>query len=402
MKILILSTWFPYPQNQGSKIRAYHLIRALARDHELTLISYEDHPVQKEWVEHMGQFIKTIKIVPEKPFQYSKLKIILGFLSVKPAAVVAGYNKNMEKQVVQIAKEWEPDLVFAFTFVTAPYALKIKNVKRIVDIDNLLAIMLREDIGFSRNIMQKIRRFLAFFKFKIYENNVYKPFDQCLVVSKLDVERLQQYTDIQSDQILNVPNGVDLEINHPFEIEKEKDLLIYNGALTYYPNFDAVKFFMTDIFPLILAAKPETKLIVTGKTDGVSIDQIPNKEHIIFTGYVDDIRPVVAKSQICVVPLRQGAGTRLKILEAMALGTAVISTIKGAEGLEVTNNEHIILADSPDDFARAVTQLLNDPNARKNLEQNANALIKKVYDWKIIENKFSDHLLFFESDRNKV
>jgi glycosyltransferase involved in cell wall biosynthesis len=178
--------------------------------------------------------------------------------------------------------------------------------------------------------------------------------------------------------------------------------LIYNGALTYYPNFDAVKFFMTDIFPLILETKPETKLIVTGKTDGVSIDQIPNKEHIIFTGYVDDIRPVVAKSQICVVPLRQGAGTRLKILEAMALGTAVISTIKGAEGLEVTNNEHIILADSPDDFARAVIQLLNDPNTRKNLEQNANALIKKVYDWKIIENKFSDHLLFFESDRNKV
>ncbi|MRS05460.1 glycosyltransferase, partial [bacterium] len=121
-----------------------------------------------------------------------------------------------------------------------------------------------------------------------------------------------------------------------------------------------------------------------------------------FTGYVDDIRPFVAKCQICVVPLRQGAGTRLKILEAMALGTAVISTTKGAEGLEVTNNEHTILADSPADFARGVIQLLNDPNARKNLEQNASALIKKVYDWKIIENKFSDQLLFFESDRNKA
>jgi hypothetical protein len=104
----------------------------------------------------------------------------------------------MEELVIQSAKEWQPDMVFAFTFVTAPYALKIKNVKRIVDIDNLLAIMLREDIGFSSNLLQKIRRFLAFFKFKNYENNVYKPFDRCLVVSKLDVGRLQQYTDIHS------------------------------------------------------------------------------------------------------------------------------------------------------------------------------------------------------------
>lgn len=401
MKILILSTWFPYPQNQGSKIRAYHLIRALARDHKLTLITFEDQPIQKEWIEHIGQFFENIKILPEKPFHYSKINTLLGFFSTKPSAVYAGYNRKMENLVIQTAREWKPDIIFAFTFVTAPYALKVKEVKRIVDIDNLLAIMLKEDINFSRNFLQKFRKYLAFIKFRNYENKVYQSFDQCLVVSKLDVLRLQQYTEIQTNQILNVPNGVDLEINTPLEIEKEKDLLIYNGALTYQPNFDAVKFFMTEIFPIILIKKPETKLIVTGKTDGVSLDLIPMRDHMIFTGYLDDIKPIVAKSQICVVPLRQGAGTRLKILEAMALGTAVISTTKGAEGLDFTNNEHIILADSPTEFAHAVIHLLNEPLSRKNLEQNAYSLIKKVYDWKIIENKFSDQLTFFELDSNK-
>jgi len=392
MKVLILSTWFPYPQNQGSKIRAYHLIRALARDHELALISFEDQPIQDEWLEHISQFCQLIKILPEKPFIYPKIKKLIGFLSPYPATVFAGYNKNMESLVLQTAQEWKPDIVFAFTFVTAPYALKLNGVKRIVDIDNLLAVMLKEDIQFAKNLFQKFRRLLAFKKMSNYEDKVYSPFDRCLVVSKLDIQRVQNYTKIQANQLIKVPNGVDLDVNHPSSLAKVEDQLIYNGALTYFPNFDAMNYFMNEIFPIILRSKPNVKVIITGKTEGVNISIFPFKEHIKFTGYVDDIRPLVSSSQICVVPLRQGAGTRLKILEAMALGTAVVSTFKGAEGLEVTDQDNIILANTPEAFANAVIFLLNNPKARSNLEQNALEIVRNEYDWEKIENKFADDL----------
>ncbi|MHB8134438.1 MAG: glycosyltransferase family 4 protein [Anaerolineaceae bacterium] len=401
MKVLILSTWFPYPQNQGSKIRAYHLIRALARDHELALISFEDQPVRDEWLTHIGQFCQLIKILPEKPFLYPKIKKLIGFFSPLPAAVFAGYNKNMEALVQKTAWDWKPDVVFAFTFVTAPYALRLTGLKRIVDIDNLLAVMLKEDIQFAKNMTQKIRRFLAFKKMANFENKIYSSFDQCLVVSELDIKRVQDYTKIHPNQLIKVPNGVDLEENHPLSFVKEEDRLIYNGALTYFPNLDAMNYFMNEIFPIILRSKPNVKIIITGKTDGVDLEKFSYKEHIIFTGYVDDIRPVVSSSQVCVVPLRQGAGTRLKILEAMALGTAVVSTAKGAEGLEVTDQENIILANTPEAFANAVIFLLNNSKARSNLEQNALKFAGNVYDWEKIEHKFADDLQFIYKSNNE-
>ena len=209
MRIIVLSTWFPYPLNQGSKIRAYHLIKALSKDNQILLISFEDQPVKETWLDHMKQFCEEIKIVNRKPFEYTKMKTLLGFFSMKPSAVFAGYSKEMEVIVLEQAKKWVPDLVFAFTFVTAPYALKIPDVKRIVDVDNLLTIMLKEDIRFAANTLQKIRRYLAYLKFKRYEDYIYSPFDRCLVVSDTDVVKFQTYASVTPEQVLKVPNGVD-------------------------------------------------------------------------------------------------------------------------------------------------------------------------------------------------
>ncbi len=389
MKILILSTWFPFPLDQGSRIRAYHLIRALTRDHELALISFEDQPLKQEWLEQLQKFCSWIKILPEKPFSYSRWKTLAGFVSTKPAAVVAGYNHNMEKLVLKSAQEWQPDAVLAFTFVTAPYALKIPNITRIVDMDNLLALMLREEIGFTGSNTQKFRRKLAYLKFKHYENNIYTPFDICMVVSELDVARVQTYTNIRPTQILNVPNGVDCETHRHIGAFKKKHQMIYSGALTYQPNFDAMKYFLAEIFPSVLAEVPDAHLIITGSTKGVNLEILALNERVTLTGYIDDIRPLVSESQLCVVPLRQGAGTRLKILEAMGLGTAVISTSKGSEGLDFTHEENIWIADTPELFAKGIIKLLNKPDILDSLVSQATNVIQKIYDWKIIEKNFA-------------
>lgn len=400
MKILVLSTWFPYPLNQGSKIRAFHLIQALAAEHEVTLISYEDVPIQPEWKQKIEEFCNEIIVFPKQPFAYQRIKLLLGFLSAKPSTVFAGYSKEFEQLVVQTAARITPDLVFAFTFVTAPYALKTNAPFKVVDADNLLALMLHENYQQANGFLQKIRRYLAAIKFRNYESKIYRQFERCLVVSEMDVERIKTYIPFSDKQVLNTPNGVDTDTHQPGLTAKQKNQLIYNGAMTYHPNYDAMYFFLRDIFPLVLQKIPEAQLNITGKTHNVPIDKLPIIKNVRLTGYLPDIRPAVSSSSVCIVPLRQGAGTRLKILEAMALGTAVVSTTKGAEGLAVENGIHLLIADTPSAFAHAVIQLLENEALNQKIVQNALSLVQNIYNWDQIGANFARHISDLSNVKN--
>lgn len=400
MKILVLSTWFPYPLNQGSKIRAFHLIKALAEQNEVILISFEDVPIQPEWIQEIEKYCKEIIVFPKPPFVYQKIKLLLGFFSSKPSTVFAGYSKEFEVLVLQTAKQTRPDLIFSFTFVTAPYALKTDIPLKVVDADNLLALMLHENYQQTSGFFKKARRFLAYVKFKNYENKIYRPFDRCLVVSELDVERIKTYIPFSDEQVLNTPNGVNIHTHQPGNTAKQKNQMIYNGAMTYYPNYDAMYFFLEDIFPLILQKIPGAQLNITGKTHNVPIDKLPTTKNVRLTGYLPDIRPAVSSSSVCIVPLRQGAGTRLKILEAMALGTAVVSTTKGAEGLAVENGTHILIADTPKAFANAVIRLLEDEDLNQKIVQNALSLVQNIYNWDQIGANFAKQITDLSNAKN--
>jgi glycosyltransferase involved in cell wall biosynthesis len=148
-----------------------------------------------------------------------------------------------------------------------------------------------------------------------------------------------------------------------------------------------MEFFLHEIFPLIQAQRPQVKLYITGKLAGVPVDRLPRNEGVIFTGYLDDIRPRVAQSWVTIVPLQIGGGTRLKVLESLALGTPVVATGKGAEGLDLAPGRDLLIADKPADFAAAVLRLLQNPTLRETLSRNGRAAVKK-YDWQIIGQNF--------------
>jgi glycosyltransferase involved in cell wall biosynthesis len=183
------------------------------------------------------------------------------------------------------------------------------------------------------------------------------------------------------EPLLVIPNGVDLQVNSGDFGAPRPDSLIYPGALTYSANFDAMKFFLEDILPLIRAQRPDASLRITGGYDGVPVHELPLGRGAELTGYLDDVRPAVAQSWGCVIPLRVGSGTRLKALEAMALGTPVISTSKGAEGLEVRHEENILIADDPGEFSQAVLRLLQDEHLRAKLSANGRRLVEERYSW---------------------
>ncbi|MGD8807776.1 MAG: glycosyltransferase family 4 protein, partial [Chloroflexota bacterium] len=157
----------------------------------------------------------------------------------------------------------------------------------------------------------------------------------------------------------------------------------------YQANYDAVRYFLAEIYPLIRTARPETTFKVTGSANGALLDGLALDESVKLTGFVKDIRPEVAGAAVCVIPLREGGGTRLKILEALALGTPVVSTSKGAEGLAVESGKHLLIADDPGHFARETLRLLGDAGLRRALAENGRRLVEAAYDWRRIGREYT-------------
>jgi glycosyltransferase involved in cell wall biosynthesis len=184
------------------------------------------------------------------------------------------------------------------------------------------------------------------------------------------------------------PNGVDCAHNRPGLAQPQPASLVYNGSLTYSANYDAMRWFLGEVYPRIRAQVPEVTLAITGSTQGVGLAGLALDDSVALTGYVDDVRLPVAEAAVAVAPIRQGGGTRLKILEAMALGTPVVATAKGAEGLDVVDGEHLLLADDPERFAAAVLRLLADQALAARLAANARQSVQQRYEWEAIGRRF--------------
>lgn len=385
MKILFLSTWFPYPPDQGCKIRAYHLLKALAERHETVLLSFQDGAIEPAWLEHLGGLCKSVEVVGRDPFAAEPNGRVRGWLSLKPSSVVATHSAEMARRARALAAGWRPDRIVALTFVTAPYALaagqECRQAACVVDVDNLLTRMLQESYQQAGSAVSRLRRGLAWWKFRRYERRLYGSFDLCLTVSELDRRTLLGLLSRGKGRVEIAPNGVDADHNRPGLAVPEADTLVYNGALTYSANYEAMEYFLGRVFPRIRAHVPGARLRITGKTEGVALERLGLNTNVTFTGYLKDARPVVAGSWACVAPLLNGGGSRVKILEAMALGTPVVSTPKGAEGLEVTDGRHLLLADSPDRFAGQTARLLRDPGLRTALAAVARRLVVDRYQW---------------------
>lgn len=388
MRILFLSTWFPYPLSQGSKIRAYHLLRALAEQHEIALVSFADTEIEPAWIEHMRQFCSRVEVVPQNPFSYSRLRSLLGWLSLQPSAVAASYSEEMARRVASVAREWQAECVAALTFVTAPYTLLLPGVHKLVDVDNLMSPMLYESYRHGSGLPDLARRWLAWKKFLHYERWLYRQFDSLLVVSERDARTASAQLAVPGDRLWVVPNGVDTEANRPGICDPQPGTLVFNGSPTYSLNLDGIRWFLQEIFPRVLAGAPGTRLKITGRISPELRDQFRQYTNVEVTGYLEDVRPAVAGSWAAVAPLRFGGGSRLKILEALALGTPVISTTKGAEGLDLRHGEHLLIADTPEDFAAQTLRLLQDGELRRQLSDQGAEWVARLYDWRLIGQDF--------------
>jgi glycosyltransferase involved in cell wall biosynthesis len=378
MHILFLSSWYPFPPDNGSRIRAFNLVKQLSRHHDITLLSFVRGPVSKERLAGMESYCRSAHAVPYREFSPNRLKALIGFFSTRPRSVVDTYSREMHVLVEEVSAHDSFDVVMASQLGAAPYALLLAQRPRVFEEVELA--VLHEQFSQQRNLISVARYGLTWWKLSRFIARLLPEFEGCTVVSERERDLVTRIVPAY-DSLAVVPNGVDLEANSgDFGVPKP-NTLIYPGALTYSANFGAMEFFLRDIFPLVRAQCPNASLRITGRYDGVPIERLPLGNGVELTGYLEDIRPAVAQSWACVVPLRVGGGTRLKILEAMALGTPVIATSKGAEGLDVTHGDDILIADDPDDFGQAVVRLFRDEALRARLSANGRRLAEERYSW---------------------
>jgi hypothetical protein len=378
MRLAVLSSWWPHPATNGAKLRAWHLIGELARHHDITLCSFaEEGEAQPADVAALRGRCQEVRIVPGNPHKPGRSLSWRGYLGSMPRSYAQTFSPRMAACIADAASR--ADALIALQIGTALYCNGAHETRRVPCIfDEAEATVIRDETRRGAGALARWRRGLTWRKYAAFTRRVVASTTRTTVVSEQE-RRCLGDAGCDVSRIAVVPNGVASEYLDVCEPTRD-GTLIYSGSLTYGPNLDAVRFFLTDILPRVRAERSGVTLSVTGSHAGVPLEPL-TRDGVVFTGLVPDIRSYVARSAICVVPLRLGGGTRLKILEAMALGTPVVSTSKGAEGLDVCHGQHLLIADTPETFARCILDLLEQPARARALAANARQLIAERYTW---------------------
>lgn len=383
MKILFLSRWFPYPANNGSKLRVYHLLRGLTQAHDVVLLSFcEPGEDVQTGMPVLQAMCKAVHTVTWKPFNPNGTAAKLAFFSPKPRSVIDTFSPEMAASVQRLAAEHAFDLVIASQVGTAEYARFWGDIPAIFEEVELGVFY--EKYTKATTSAARLRHGLMWWKQKNYLRQTLAHFQACTVVS--DVEKGLVETAVGPHHRVEViPNCMHLPDYQLPHVQKQPNTLVYTGSFTYFANHEAMVWFLEHVYPLVKTAVPDTTLTITGDHANLPL---PPADDVTLTGFVDDIRPVIASAAISLAPIHTGGGTRLKILEAMALRTPVVSTTKGAEGLDVVDGVHLLLADTPEDFAQAVIRLLGDAALRQRLAENGYRLVAEKYDWTAVTPRF--------------
>lgn len=377
MNILFLSAWCPWPADNGSKLRIYHLLRGLSQRHQVDLLCFAPDPLAPAHEQHLQALCRQVGLLRATPFAARRAGRLLGALSPRPRSVVGNYNREMAARVCQSVAQRRYDVVVASQLHMAPYALQALGVPRVLE--ELELTGLYEQYSAEQRQRLRLRHWLTWLKARHYVATILGQFSGVSFASAGEQDLVGRAIAPSALQAV-VPNGVSLAQCQDTYGSAQEDVLVYPGALSYDANFDAVRFFLTDIFPRIRRARPQTRLRVTGHAAPELVAALPQVEGVEYTGYLDDVRPAIADAWAQVVPLRKGGGTRLKVLEALALGTPVVSTHKGVEGLDLAHGSEVLVADNAAEFAAHTVRLLESPALRQDLATRGRHAAGR-YDW---------------------
>ena len=409
MKVLFLSPTLPFPLTDGGRIRVFNLLKQVSQKCEVTLLALETLPTDAENIAHLERFGIQVHLVPhggELP-PVSLGTILRAFLKRVPITV-ARYNVPAYRQKFKELVATETfDLVHYEMFHVAQFHTET-DLPSLLSQQNVDSAIWRRLCQETANPLRKCLYWTQQRAFERYERLINPKFDIVTCASEIDKQAFQR-TSAESRFVI-IPNGVDIEDYQPdstpvgessrsrppvgetsgldaIGLDAHEPHLIYIGSMDWYPNEDAVTFFADEVLPRIHEKLPNVQFSAVGGNPSPRVQKLAENPQILVTGRVPEIKPYFARATVFVVPLRIGSGTRLKILEALAMGKAVVSTTVGAEGLDLGIGEEILIADAPKAFAEAVLRLLTDASLRRKLGEKGRARVERDYDWRSIGEK---------------
>jgi polysaccharide biosynthesis protein PslH len=378
VRLLFLSRWFPYPPRSGSTVRIYHLLRGLARHHTVDLLSFDAGLQGPPEVGEMASFCRRVVVVPWKPFNPRSVRAQMGFLRGAPRSLLDTHSSAMDREIRRALVGDPYDLVIASQIDMAIYANAFGEVPSLLEELELGVVFDR--YARAETVGRRVRDGLTWAKSRRFVSRQLRRFRCCTVVSER--ERRIVRDEVGAHGCIKViPNFVDLGAYEAVQAPPVPNTLIFSGSLEYEPNREAMVWFVEEVLGKIEAEIPEVRLTITGSAGNRGL---PPRENVILSGFVPDVRPMIAGAWVSLAPLRTGGGTRVKILESMALGTPVVATSKGAEGIEATTGHHLLVADTPTDFSAAVVRLLKDPVLRQGVAARARELVRLRYDLGVV------------------
>jgi sugar transferase (PEP-CTERM/EpsH1 system associated) len=408
MRILWLKSDLLLPLDKGGKLRTWHLMRQLARRHEIVYLAFAEPDTPAADLAGMAEVAARVETVARSEPPKGTLRFYADAARhlVDPLPYAVGkYRSSAFRRRLRRLLDERFDLIvcdFLFPAVNLPRALPCPAV---IFTHNVESEIWRRHADTKRGIVGRLLYGAQYRRMLRYEGRALRRFDGILAVSDADRDTFARlYPGAIGQPIHVVPTGVDTEYFAPAAARDAQSAisnpqcgaasLIFTGSMDWLPNEDAMIFFCRDVLPAIRAEVPGATLTIVGRAPTPAVRRLADEfAGVRVTGRVDDVRPYMRDASVYVVPLRIGGGTRLKIFEAMATGKAVVSTTVGAEGLPVVDGEHVLLADEPDAFARAVVGLLRDADRRAALETAARALVVERYDWSAVAGALESALL---------
>ena len=382
-KILMISYRFPYPLIDGSRIRIYNIGKILAERYQVDLLAINEGKIAAEDIREMEKIFNKVIPYSFNPTWF-KLNTLKGLFSKNSLQIYYHYFKKVQEWINQHYTEY--DLIFCVHIRMTKYLRKITNIPKVIDFIDATSINYQEAQKNSAGLWRFIypienKRTLS------YELKMLKEFDKVFITSPFDKQYLVDNSQNVIDNLIIIPNGVKEELLTRKNNFKEEKWIVFLGKMNYSPNVDAVIYFANKIFLLIIKIEDDLKFIIVGSNPTKEILKLGRRKNIKVTGFVEDPYEYLEKAKIVVAPLRFGAGTQYKILEAMALGKVVVTTSKGARGISGEDGKHFIIVDNEKEMAKKILDLIDDKLKRDRIGNNAKKLINSKYRWDIIGEK---------------
>lgn len=393
-KILYLTQVLPYPLDSGAKVRQYHMIQHLCKQHVVTLVSFTRPDDPPEAVEKLSEICHEVHLVSMQRSLWRNVRAsVKGLATGLPILVTRDEIAEMNALLTQLARQTAFDVIHADQLSMAGYGMLAARKSRshrprtLLDEHNAFYLLVRRMADTEPQRLRRLAMAREARAFARYEAGMCRTYDAVLTVIPEDRDHLlslfrPEERATYGAKFAPIPICVDPGVTAPVaRSNAQPPTILHLGTMFWPPNSNGVLWFAREVLPLIHNEMPETRFVVIGKNPPKEVEALAADPRIKVTGYVEDLAPYLAQTDAFVVPLHAGSGMRVKILDAWMWGLPIVSTPIGAEGIRVREEETILLAETASDFAAATLRLLNNPKLNQKLRINGRAWVEQHYSW---------------------